>query len=164
MMSPCRSVPARRSALAASSPSTCRNEAPPCPAGGVGCRRTAAHESYRSICRSASTRDIDGDGGRAYIEGEHTALTDESPGSRNTLGALSSPAGGTHPTVALDPRVWNFRFSGRQHERCSNARPSVTSFPAHDPLMSTFELVVVQRFAVAASHDQHPCSRIGHHR
>jgi hypothetical protein len=47
----------------------------------------------------ASTRDKDGDRSRAHIEGEHTALTDESPGSRNTLEALSSPAGGTHPRL-----------------------------------------------------------------
>src|SRR5215217_6971398 len=99
MMSLMPFVPARRSALAASSASICRNEAPPCPAGGAWCRRTAAHESYRSICRSAATRDKDGDRGHAHIEGEHTALT-ESLGSRNSLTGFVIRAGGYTPTVA----------------------------------------------------------------
>src|SRR4051794_30667926 len=90
-MNLCRSVPGKRSALAASSASTCRNEVPPCPAGGVWCLRTAAHESSRSICRSASTRDRDGDIGRAYIEGERTALTQTKTPGAETLSGLYHP-------------------------------------------------------------------------
>jgi hypothetical protein len=49
---------------------------------------------------------------------------------------------------------------GRGHQPPTVCEPAqlgavVASFPARNPLMSTFELVVVQRFAVAASHDQH---------
>ena len=71
----------------------------PCPTAGVWCRPHA--KATDQFARPASTRDKDGDRGHAHIEDEQTVLIDETPGSRNSLGALSSPEA-THVAVLMN--------------------------------------------------------------